>query len=233
VRAAEVNEAAMRRLGADLHDGPAQDLGIALMRMEPLRQALDQHQEITGRQPPDPEVIAFDLNLIHTALHSSLQEIRNMAGGLRLPDLQDLDLAGTVRKAVTDYSRKTGRQVTMNGPKVLAGNDALKSAAYRIVQEALNNGHLHGNPTTQSVDYSVDRDEEVFTLVVSDDGSGFDPSRLAEHGGRRQLGLAGLQERAEILGGHLSIISAPGQGTTIEALLPLDNINADFGVDGG
>lgn len=217
VSAAEVNEAAMRRLGADLHDGPAQDLGIALMRMEPLRQAVDQLQ--TGQGTPDPEVMAFDLNLIHTALQSSLQEIRNMAGGLRLPDLQTLDIAGTIRKATSDYSRKTGRQVSIQGPEELAGNDALKSAAYRIVQETLNNGHLHGSPTVQEVTFSSDGN--VLNLSISDNGNGFDTQHVFERTGRRQLGLAGLQERAEILGGHMSITSAPGEGTTVEAMLPL------------
>ncbi len=223
VSAAEVNEAAMRRLGADLHDGPAQDLGIALMRMEPLRQAVDQLQ--TGQGTPDPEVMAFDLNLIHTALQSSLQEIRNMAGGLRLPDLQTLDIAGTIRKASADYSRKTGRQVSVEGPEELAGNDALKSAAYRIVQETLNNGHLHGNPTVQEVSFSSDGD--VLTLAISDNGNGFDPQHVFERSGRRQLGLAGLQERAEILGGHMSITSAPGEGTTVEAMLPLQVMDVE------
>jgi signal transduction histidine kinase len=234
VRAAEVNEAAMRRLGADLHDGPAQDLGIALMRMEPLREALMRHSGtpagMPGRLAPDPDVIAFDLNLIQTALQSSLQEIRNMAGGLRLPDLADLDLAGTIRKAVSDYTRKTGRQVSVEGSEALAGHDALKSAAYRIVQEALNNSHLHGNPTQQWVTYRADA-ESIF-LTVRDNGKGFEPERLAERGGRRQLGLAGLQERAEILGGRLLIQSAPGQGTSIEATLPLNVENLSNWLEG-
>jgi signal transduction histidine kinase len=225
VSAAEVNEAAMRRLGADLHDGPAQDLGIALMRMEPLRQAVDQLQ--SGKGAVDPEVMAFDLNLIHTALQSSLQEIRNMASGLRLPDLKSLDLAGTIHKAANDYTRKTGREVSVTGPDHLAGNDALKSATYRIVQETLNNGHLHGNPTVQEVVFEVKGD--VLALSISDNGSGFNPQHVFERGGRRQLGLAGLQERAEILGGHLSVTSEPGEGSTVEVILPLQGMNMDEG----
>jgi signal transduction histidine kinase len=223
VRAAELNEAAMRRLGADLHDGPAQDLGIALMRMEPLRKAVD--QLLPGHPAPDPEVMSFDLNLIHTALQSSLNEIRNMAGGLRLPDLEPLDVAGSIRKAVTDYTRKTGRHVNIQGPEAMLGNEALKSAAYRIVQEALNNGHLHGNPTQQEVTF--DADTNMMRLSVCDNGIGFDPEHVYERSRRRQLGLAGVQERAEILGGHLTIRSAPGQGTTIDAILPLQSMDIE------
>jgi signal transduction histidine kinase len=140
-------------------------------------------------------------------------------------------MAGTFRKSVTDYTRKTGRQVSVEGPETLAGNDALKSAAYRIVQEALNNGHLHGNPTLQSVSYGSDRN--VISLMVRDNGSGFDPERLSERAGRRQLGLAGLQERTEILGGRFIIQSAPGQGTTIEAVLPLEIVRPGILIDEG
>ena len=230
VRAAEVNEAAMRRLGADLHDGPAQDLGIAMMRMEPLREALAGRNSPDSPQP-DPEVIAFDLNLIHTALQSSLLEIRNMAGGLRLPDLEKLDLAGVIRKAVSDYCRKTGRRVSVEGPDMLPGHDALKSASYRIVQEALNNGHIHGNPTRQAVTF--DCNDETIRITIVDDGAGFDPEKLSDRVGRRHLGLAGLQERAEILGGHLLIESAPGRGTTIEAAMPLYTMTSDLEIDVG
>jgi signal transduction histidine kinase len=225
VRAAEVNEDTMRRLGADLHDGPAQDLGIALMRMEPLRQALAQPTSDNLHQTADPEVIAYDLNLIQTALHSSLNEIRNMAAGLRMPDLHELDLAGTILKATSDYSRKTGRLVAINGPNTLPGDEALKSAVYRIVQESLNNGHIHANPTEQYVTYFVD--QRYFTLTVGDDGNGFDQDALPQDGRRRHLGLAGLKERAEILGGRLVIHSELKKGTTVEVIIPLSTAVGD------
>ena len=222
VRAAEVNEAFMRRLGSDLHDGPAQDLGIALMRIEPLREALGQPATANGhKDTPDPETVAFDLELIHTALQSSIREIRTLASGLRLPDVMDLDLAAVVRKSATDYMRKTSRQVTVEGPDSLNGNDALKPAVYRIVQESLNNGYAHGNPQTQTVRFEV-RYGNWLWLSVTDDGAGFDPDSVVEGSHRRPLGLAGLQERAEILGGQLHIQSAPGQGTTVEAYVPLE-----------
>jgi signal transduction histidine kinase len=219
VRAAELNEAAMRRLGADLHDGPAQDLGIALMRIEPLRAAVASHIESDGAHSRELESVAFDLQLIHTALHSSLQEVRNLAGGLRLPELSDLDLAQTIRKAAADYMHKTGGSVSVEGPQQLAGDMALKSAAYRLVQEALNNGHQHGEPSRQSIRYLIDGN--MLRIVIEDDGKGFDVGRLQEHGPRRQLGLAGLQERVEILGGHFEVQSAPGHGTQVRAVLPL------------
>ncbi len=219
VRAADLNEAAMRRLGADLHDGPAQDLGIALMRIEPLRAAVASHVASGGAHSADLESAAFDLQLIHTALQSSLQEIRNLAGGLRLPELSDLDLAQTIRRAASDYTRKTGRSVSVEGPQQLAGDVALKSAAYRLVQEALNNGHQHGEPSRQSIQYRSDG--HTLHLEIEDDGKGFDLSRVQARGPRRQLGLAGLQERVEILGGQFEVQSALGQGTHVRAALPL------------
>lgn len=219
VRAAALNEAAMRRIGADLHDGPAQDLGLALMRIDPLRKALTAHTESNGVQPLDLEATAYDLQLIDTALQSSIQEIRNVASGLRLPELSDLDLAQTIRRAVADYTRKTGRSVAVTGPDKLPAGMALKSAIYRLVQESLNNGHQHGEASQQSVSYTVAG--EFLEIEVQDDGKGFDPACVQEHGRRRQLGLAGLQERVEILGGHFEVQSAPGRGTSVSALLPL------------
>jgi len=210
-------------LGSELHDGPAQDLGIALMRIEPLRAALGRSEGGAEAATPaaDAESIRFDLDLIHAALRSSIAEIRQMASGLRLPDLADLDVAAAIRKSATDYARKTGRAVEVEGPAEIAGPPALKSAVYRIVQEALNNGHRHGDPRTQAVWFSAG-DDLCLTLRITDDGSGFDPTAAQEQPRRRPLGLSGLQERAEILGGRLAIVSAPGQGATVEATLPLD-----------
>lgn len=225
VRFAALNEAAMRRLGADLHDGPAQDLGIALMRMEPLRNAVAEHMRSGGTQPLDAEAVAYDLQLIDAALHSSLQEIRDLASGLRLPELSGMDVAQTVRKAAADYMRKTSRNVTIEGPEELAGGMALKSALYRLVQEALNNGHQHGSPNRQSVRFAVL--DEMLQVVVEDDGCGFHPADVLETGPRRQLGLAGLQERVEILGGRFEVQSAPGRGTVVVAALPLTTPDSD------
>jgi signal transduction histidine kinase len=226
VRAAALNEAAMRRLGADLHDGPAQDLGLARMRIEPLRQDVARQLSSQGAEVLDLSAAAYDLQLIDTALQSSLQEIRNLASGLRLPELSDLDLSQAIRKAAGDYTRKTARAVTVTGPLDLSGGMALKSAAYRLVQESLNNGHQHGEPREQSVVYGVSGG--MLQIDIKDDGKGFDPACERARGPRRQLGLAGLQERVEILGGWFEVQSAPGQGTRVRALLPLTGPNAEM-----
>jgi signal transduction histidine kinase len=103
---------------------------------------------------------------------------------------------------------------------------ALKSAAYRLVQESLNNGHQHGEPREQSVVYGVSGG--MLQIDIKDDGKGFDPACERARGPRRQLGLAGLQERVEILGGWFEVQSAPGQGTRVRALLPLTGPNAEM-----
>jgi signal transduction histidine kinase len=168
--------------------------------------------------------------LIHTALQSSLQEIRNLASGLRLPELSELDLAGVIHKAVEDFTQKTGRVVDIQGPSRLACGAALKSAAYRLVQEALNNGHQHGDPTQQWVRYGMV--DGLFRVEIEDDGRGFDPAHAQSQGRRRQLGLAGLEERVEILGGTFTVESAPGRGTLVRARLPLDTPASKGGEEG-
>jgi two-component system, NarL family, sensor histidine kinase NreB len=88
---------------------------------------------------------------------------------------------------------------------------------YRITQEALNNIHKHAEARNVEV-ILTERDEEV-VLIISDDGKGFVvEDRLKENKG---IGLVGMQERAELVGGNLEIESEPGAGTTIYVHLPL------------
>src|SRR2546426_927179 len=98
-------------------------------------------------------------------------------------------------------------------------------AIYRILQEALANGHRHSGATRQRV--GVARDGAAILLAVSDDGRGFEPKRVLARevdvgveGGH--FGLRGIQDRVEMLGGRFSIDSAPGRGTELAVTLPAE-----------
>jgi signal transduction histidine kinase len=98
-----------------------------------------------------------------------------------------------------------------------------KIAVYRILQEALANGHRHSGASAQRV--IVERRGAAITLTVSDDGRGFNPKRVLAseedvgvEGGH--FGLRGIQDRVEMLGGSFALESAPGQGTTLTITLP-------------
>jgi len=93
-------------------------------------------------------------------------------------------------------------------------------AVYRIVQEALTNSARHADARTVSV--LLERRDNALHLIVEDDGRGFDAEKTLSDGDvERRLGLLGMRERAELLGGNLTIESAPGRGTSVFVQIPL------------
>jgi signal transduction histidine kinase len=95
-------------------------------------------------------------------------------------------------------------------------DDRIATAAYRIAQEALTNVARHSHATR--VDVSLRTEGDFLSLDVEDDGRGFEPRELAES---RGLGVVGMRERAELIGGTLAIRSRPGEGTSVRLTVPL------------
>jgi signal transduction histidine kinase len=94
--------------------------------------------------------------------------------------------------------------------------DYLKITIFRIVQEALNNTFKHGE--AEWIDIRLTANDGVMELEVSDDGVGMDLDRIMESLTAKSLGLLGMRERAELTGGEFTIISAPGEGTSIKTV---------------
>ncbi|MBL8662674.1 MAG: hypothetical protein JNM29_07585 [Candidatus Odyssella sp.] len=210
-RAAEINERYLRQIGSDLHDGPAQLLSLALLRLD----ALGAPAQAAGAAAP---VLAEERKGVRSVLADALHEIRSVSIGLSLPELSLLTLSDTIREAVRAHEGRTGRRVTLS----LAGLPAtaphvVKATAFRIVQEGLNNAARHGGAGPHEVGAACADGRLVIT--VDDAGPGFD---RAAAGDAKRLGLVGLRERLETLGGSLTIDSAPGQGTKLAAVLPLE-----------
>ncbi|MFQ5613942.1 MAG: sensor histidine kinase [Anaerolineae bacterium] len=212
-RTTALNERFLRRVSADLHDGPGQDLALALLRVESL-------VESCGRCPLPVSIgraAADDYRTVQTALGSALAELRAISAGLRSPEIESLSVAGTAQRAVRNYERKTHCRVTLTlGELPDRAPLSVKITLYRVLQEALNNGYRHARGAGQTV--WVGNEGEDLCVEISDEGQGFDPDRVSANG---HLGLAGMRERVRVLGGSFSIESQPGQGTTVRASLPL------------
>jgi signal transduction histidine kinase len=202
-RTATLNERFLRRISAELHDGPAQELGFALLR-------LDQSM------PPESEYA-----VVQNSLRLALQEIRDISAGMGLPELESISLSESVQRAVRTHERRTGTQVSLKLGG-LPDNVALpvKITAYRILQEALTNSFKHGDAKEQAVEVEVNCEAGGIEIQVSDSGKGFDRTRADD--GEEHLGLIGMRERAESLGGAFQIDSLIGRGTRIRVQLPLD-----------
>jgi signal transduction histidine kinase len=207
---ATLNEGFLRRIGSELHDGPAQDLGLVLLKLDALLGRWEQ-------EPPAPAFVQ-ELTGIQSSLQNAQKEIRAISSGLSLPQLAELSLPQTVIRAVRAHERRTGSRVRLD-VEPLPGQAALpiKITVYRVLQESLNNAYRHAGGANQQIRVFMDGD--ILVLEISDEGPGFVSQPSATFNGH--LGLAGMRERVESLGGTFSVQSEPGKGTRVTARLAL------------
>ena len=199
------NESNLRRIGADLHDGPAQLIAFAALRLDskPVNDARTRAAERRA-----------ELSTIRAILGRALDEIRAICRGLVLPEIEHDRIDMVVRHAVQAHEQRTASKVVLSlEPTALPVSDAVKLCAYRFVQEGLQNAFRHAAGKEQRVTQTVRNG--VLGIVVADGGSGFDPKAPT---GR--LGLAGLRNRVESLGGTFETLSGHS-GTTLAMTLPL------------
>ncbi|MCX7305352.1 MAG: sensor histidine kinase [Hyphomicrobiales bacterium] len=201
------NERYLRRLGADLHDGPAQMLALAALRID--RDALVQPE--MGEQERRREI-----GEIRDNLDEAMAEIRAICAGLVLPHIEGSELADIIETAIAAHEQRTRTQVARPGRRLAARlSQPEKIAIYRFLQEGLNNAFKHAGGKGQSVDCQLV--QGVLRIEVADAGSGFDPANLSDE----RLGIAGLRDRIESIGGSFEVASSK-QGTRIAILLQVE-----------
>jgi len=206
---AQTDEQVLQRIRQDLHDGPAQDLALALLRFEDVR------------RPAAPPEEQESLETVQFAVRHALDEVRNITAGLHLPQIEGLSWKATVEKAAIEHERLADAVVRVDAEEVgEPPTPPQRIAAYRVVQEALNNASHHSGTREQWV--RLESESDWVTITVEDHGSGFDVRRESSPRGRRpRLGLQGMRERTELLGGTLAVTSSPGNGTIVVARIPL------------
>ena len=204
-RATAINERYLRRIGADLHDGPAQLVALAALRMDspalvdPATSSTLREAEIAG---------------IHKTLGEAMREIRGICNGLVLPQIETQAVADILRLAVAEHERRTSTNVLLTLPERLPElGTSEKISIYRFVQEGLNNAFRHGKGKGQQV-RATTKGGKLLVEVV-DTGPGFDPARS------EGLGLAGLRERIESIGGQFETLTGPG-GTRLVITLSVE-----------
>ena len=218
-RATALNERFLHKIAADLHDGPGQGIALALMRMEPLADTCGNCLAPIAKE----RSVGDEFRSLNSALQFALDDLRGISQGLHLPELEQLFLAETVQRAVRDYERKSGRTVVLNLDDVPKEAPLpVKITLFRVLQESLANGFRHANGADQCVNLTW-RDGQLVVEII-DHGPGFDPQSEFAAG---HIGLAGMRERVEILGGTFRMQSAPGKGTLIRASLPVAPVEAE------
>ena len=187
------------RISRDLHDQIGQSLTALLL-------GLDRNLEA-----PDPD----DLAKLKEIASIALSDVRRIALDLRPSVLDELGLEAALRRFARDTHERyqIDVRVLVTLPKRLGHQE--ETVLYRVAQEALTNVVRHARAGAVSVVVTASRGG--VQLVVEDDGVGFDPTRLAA---AEQVGLMGMRERLELLGGSLRLESAPGEGCSVYARLP-------------
>ena len=146
--------------------------------------------------------------------------LRRLSHELRPTILDDLGLVPALEFLSEGVSKRTKLQVTVEGLTIGRLTTPVETALYRIVQEALNNATRHAQASRATI--RLEQNGHLIRCLVSDDGIGFDVPAALNKKGDKGLGLIGIRERLNAIGGVYRIISAPGQGTTLQVEIPLE-----------
>jgi len=201
----EAQEAERRRIAHELHDEAGQLLAAVHLALE---------ATVIGLPPPFRE----GFHQVRSHLDAMETQLRRLSHELRPTILDVLGVLPALELLAQRVAERTGLCIRVHS--VLAGRlaPAIETALYRIMQEGLTNITKHAAAT--HVDLRLWRDGEMVHGLLRDNGAGFVVEHVLGQTGPRGLGLLGIQERLEVLGGTLQIISAPGQGTTLQLTLP-------------
>jgi len=218
-RIVEAQEAERQRIARELHDETGQALTALGLGLRGVRSNLRRDLRRAGDQ----------LRHLEKLVDHSLDELQRLIADLRPSHLDDLGLPAALRWYAEELGTRTDLQVEVE----VAGNarplaSAVKTALFRVAQEALSNVLKHANTTRAWV--RLHFGEEQVTLEVEDAGSGFDPARVAASG-RTSWGLIGMEERATLLGGTFFLETGEGEGTRVVVVIPYQNKAPAAGAD--
>ena len=212
-RIIQAQEEERKRIARELHDEMGQALASMMVGLRNL-------EEVSTLEERDRR-----LDELRRIVRDTLERVRRLAFDLRPSVLDDLGLVAALRRYAKSYQERFGIEVELQavGLEDLRLPPEVETTVYRIVQEAMTNAAKYARCAHLSILLQV-RDRRL-SVIVEDDGCGFDVPRVFEREvGRTRLGLYGMRERAELIGGDLKIESQPGAGTAIYLRVPLETV---------
>ncbi len=201
-----------KQIALTLHDDTGQSLSMLIINLERLEDQL----------PDDENLLQEKLSATRQLAQETLANLRKIVYGLRPSILDDLGLIPAIRWYARTNLEEAGILVEINANgEVEPLPPPVNSTLFRITQEAINNIIRHSQANT--VEINLYRQRNNILLEVIDDGQGFDLNQEREEALKlHHLGLLGMQERAELVGGKTELSSVPGQGTKILINVPCD-----------
>ncbi len=208
IRIVEAREKERRLLARQMHDGPAQALTNLILQAEICEKMFSRDQDRARTE----------LSNLKRAAEETFQQIRNFIFNLRPMMLDDLGLIPTLRRYTQEFEKKSGIKTlfTLTGRERKMAS-YLEVILFRAVQELLENVHAHSGAS--QVQIHLDVSDEQVTLVIEDNGTGFDVKEALASA--RYDGISSIQENIEAVGGTMQIQSSIGKGTRITIETPL------------
>ncbi len=198
-----------KRISRELHDEIAQILVGIGFHLGALKQQAD----------AGPQVLSERIQVAQGLVRDSVEAVCRFAHDLRPAVLDDLGLVPALRSYFEWVTRHSGLKIQF---AAFSGADRLdvskRTVLFRVAQEALANVLRHAQAT--KVEVALRRESGRISLRIEDDGVGFDVVKTLRFRNSKSLGVRGMQERAEMVGGMLSVVSAPGQGARVELIIP-------------
>lgn len=201
-----VQESARRRLSGELHDRTSPNLAAIAVNLDIMAEAL--------LEAPSP-MLSERLEDIRALIEDTAASIREICSDLRPPVLDYAGLAAALESYAKQFHRRTGIALRIDcSHSAIRLPPEQETMLFRIVQEALTNCAKHSR--AGAIHVRLKLDATPVSLLVSDDGIGFDPQALGKTTHTGGLGILTMREMAELSGGHFMLESAPGMGTRIK-----------------
>ncbi|MFA5056768.1 MAG: sensor histidine kinase [Opitutaceae bacterium] len=198
-----------KKISRELHDEIAQTLAGINVQLA----ALSLEAAVSARR------LKAKIASTQRQVGRSIEAIHRFARELRPALLDDLGLIPALRSYMKKFAARTGLHIRFTAfTGVESLNNAKRTVLYRIAQEALTNVVRHAQASLVQV--SIRKIPDAIRMEVADDGRSFQVQRVLSSRTNKRLGLLGMRERVEMVGGSFAIESAPGRGTTIRAQIP-------------
>jgi len=205
-----------KKISRELHDEIAQTLTGINVRLAALKtEATTNTKGLQGKISSTQRMVERSVDIVHRFA----RELRPMV-------LDDLGVIPALHSFMKGFTKRTGIHVhftACTSDRIEQLDTVTRTVLYRVAQEALTNVSRHAHASR--VDVSIQKLPRAVGLTIQDNGRSFQVERVLHAKRNKRLGLLGMRERVEMVGGRLRVESAPGQGTTIHAEVPFTNSN--------
>jgi len=201
----QAQEEERKRLARELHDDTSQQILLLTHGVDNLASKAERYS---------PQELRSELGKLYELSQQTYQNIKHYAQALRPSILDDLGLVAAIKWLAEEIHKLSGIEIQVKTDIIPLLPPETQLVLFRIVQESINNVHRHSRASEVSITVECQGDE--VRVTISDNGKGFKlPRQLSEFAGQGKLGLTGMEERVQLIGGELEVSSLEGKGTTI------------------